>query len=49
MRAHVSLLLPPVGEKVAGQAVTLKAKETFPFLLISLYPEGKKGQVLLEE
>lgn len=43
MRAHLSLLSSPVRGKVAGQAMTSKRKESFLFLVISLYPEGEKG------
>lgn len=44
MRAHLGLLSSPVTEKVAGQAMTSKGKESFLCLLISLHPEGKKGR-----
>lgn len=41
--AHLSLLSSPVREKVAGQAMTSKGKESFLFLLTSLHPEGRKA------
>lgn len=47
MLLHESTSQPSVisvRDKVVGQAMTSKGKESFLLLLISLHPEGKKGR-----